>query len=76
MKTPVHHRVEIPPGHDIDDLRAWCQENLIGRVRLKHPRRWDPRRKKWVKDHSARPTFKFTEDIDAVAFKLRWLEPK
>ena len=74
MNNPAQYRVDIPFGKNIEQMRAWCKENLRGIVKVTYRRKYDEKKKKWVRDYDSGPMFRFREEGDALAFKLIWLE--
>ena len=73
MKTKPQYRVPLPKDKTVDELREWCKKNLNGRVRLAYLKKYDKRKKKWVRDYTRGQTFRFVDDGDAMAFKLKWM---
>ena len=67
------YRVEQPTGISQAKIRKWCRNNLNGRVKIKYFRKYDPKKKKWVRDHEKPPVYRFSDDADAMAFKLQWI---
>jgi len=76
MKKSTQYRVDIPPGANIEQMRVWCKKNLLSVVKVTYRRKYDEKRKKWVRDYDRGPMFRFREEGDAMVFKLMWLENK
>ena len=74
MNKPAQYRVEIPPGKNIEQMRAWCKKNLSSVVKVTYRRKYDAKKRKWVRDYASGPMFRFREEGDALAFKLIWFE--
>lgn len=72
-KEIFHYRVDIPDGMSIEEARAWCVKHCAGNVKLKYSRKYNTKKKKHVRDYDSRPKLKFTEEGDAMHFKLLWL---
>ena len=72
-KGIFHYRVEIPGDMSIEEARAWCVKHCVGNVKLKYPRKYSTKKKRHVRDYKSRPKLKFTEEGDAMHFKLRWI---
>lgn len=72
MKPKMQYRVPLPKGKSVEELREWCNDNLNGRVRLAYLKKYNKRKKKWVRDYTQRKMFRFVDDSDAMAFKLKW----
>jgi hypothetical protein len=75
-----HYRVRLP-GHTtltkIDEMREWCRKYCSGKVKQKYTRSWDERKKKFTRDRLQNEyVLKFSPAADAMAFKLRWMDPK
>ncbi len=65
------YRVELPTSVSEQKLRKWCKKNLNGRVKLTYKKKYDEKRKKWVRDYNT-ARFRFQDEDDAMAFRLRW----
>ena len=66
------YRVLIPTSISKVKLRKWCKNNLNGRVKTVYQKKYDEKKKKWVRDYNKQPSYRFQDEDDAMAFKLRW----
>ena len=74
MDVKEHVRLPIPDGVEIDEIKAWCRKWLNDRVKIKYHRKYDPTTGKWGRDYNREPVLRFSNDADAVAFKIQWTE--
>ena len=68
------YRVPHPELVDTATLREWCKKNLNGRVKTVYQKKYDEKKKKWVRDYNEPIQYRFQHDEDALAFKLKWIE--
>lgn len=65
---------------NIDNAREWCKEHF-GEIPLKKvPHNWkcgkqfayDDKKARWIHRYANKGIFRFKDEIDAMAFKLKW----
>ncbi len=59
-------RIILPKDLSVEEAREWCEENCLDRFRVRKPKskfEWGWRT----------PFASFQNEIDAMAFRLRWL---
>lgn len=67
-------RFEVPPELDLRELRVWCAENCIGNYKVSNPANgYGIKNHPTVSNRRTLGTVRFTQDVDAMAFKLRWI---
>ncbi len=71
-KEIFHYRAEMPDGMTIDEARKWCSKHCDGKIKIKYSRKYDNEKKRYVRDYISQPKIKFTEECDAMHFKLLW----
>lgn len=72
-KEIFHYRVEIPDNMSILAAREWCSTNCNGKIKIKYSRKYDDKKKRYVRDYRSQPKIKFTDEGDAMHFKLLWI---
>jgi len=74
MDVKEHIRLPIPDSVEISEIRDWCKKWLNNRVKIKYHRIKDPETGKWKRDYNREPVLRFSNETDAVAFKIQWTE--
>jgi len=61
-------RITLPDNLKLKEVRAWCEENCRYKFRVRRPQSDKEMSYLWKKPYAI-----FQSEVDAVAFKMRWL---
>ncbi len=70
-------RFELSPEIDLNEARKWCKENCEGRYKISNPEKGYGFTSSIIFSEAIQQrgpgAAKFNKEIDAMAFKLRWI---